>query len=80
MLEPMDIEHAKNLFKEWDLHHRWHIPSSTFIHHSKKKAKESLELAEYLLHKIENTEELEDNDSTSIWIITQSKTRRKSMF
>ncbi|MBU1622499.1 MAG: hypothetical protein KJ597_02905 [Nanoarchaeota archaeon] len=56
MLENTDIEQAKSLFKEWDLHHSWHRPIPTFVDHCKKKSKESLELAKYLLNKIENTE------------------------
>ena len=43
-----------------------------FVEHCAKKAKESLKLAEYLLQKLEQTKELEDNDTTNMWIIAQS--------
>ncbi|MFH1682651.1 MAG: hypothetical protein ABIA37_02530 [Candidatus Woesearchaeota archaeon] len=72
MLEPLDIGQAKKLFKEWDLRHAWHSPTPEFIEHCKKKARESLDLAGYLLEKIENTSELENNDAVTLWIITQS--------
>lgn len=70
MLELKDIEQAKNLFREWDLQRVWHSPAQEFIEHSKKKAKNSLNLAIYLLDKLEQTKELEDNDAVTIWIIT----------
>jgi coenzyme F420-reducing hydrogenase alpha subunit len=72
MLEQKDIEQAKKLFREWDNKSKWNIPSSAFLQHTKKKAKETLELALYLLDKLENTEELEENDTTTVWIIAQS--------
>ena len=64
-----DIEQAKNLFKEWDNNQIWDSPSPEFIEHTKKKAKDSLTLAVYLLDKIK---ELEDNDTITIWIIAIS--------
>jgi len=72
MLENMDIKQAKHLFKEWDLNQTWHSPTSEFIEHSKNKAKDSLNLAKYLLEKLEQTKELESNNTTNMWIITQS--------
>jgi hypothetical protein len=68
----MDIEQAKNLFKRWDLNHTWRNPPDDFIKHCKKKSEDSLNLAKYLLKKLEQTEELKDNDSTNMWIIAQS--------
>ena len=72
MLEQKDIEEAKNLFKEWDLNHAWHSPASEFIEHTRKKAKDSLALAVYLLEKLEKTSELEDNGTITIWVIAAS--------
>lgn len=72
MLEQRDIEQAKNLFKRWDLEHKWNNPSPEFIEHSKKKAKDSVALAIYLLDKIEKTKELEDNGTATIWVIAAS--------
>lgn len=72
MLEQKDIEEAKNLFKEWDLNHVWHNPTSEFIEHTRRKAKDSLALAIYLIDKLEKTKELEDNDTATIWVITAS--------
>ena len=72
MLEKKDIEQSKNLFKEWDLNKIWHSSTPEFIEHSRKKAKNSLNLAIYLLDKIENTKELDDNDTVTIWIVTAS--------
>jgi len=72
MLEQKDIEEAKNLFKEWDLNHVWHSPTSEFIEHTRKKAKDSLALAIYLLEKLEKTNELEENNTITIWIIAAS--------
>lgn len=72
MLEKKDIEQAKNLFKEWDLKHSWNSPSTAFVEHCRKKAKDSLNLAIYLLDKLENTKELEDNETATIWIVTLS--------
>lgn len=69
MLERMDIEQAKNLFREWDLQRIWHSPTSEFIAHSKKKAEDALKLAKYLLEKIEHTTEIEDNETVTIWIV-----------
>ena len=66
MLEQRDIEQAKNLFKEWDLNRTWHSPTSEFIEHSKNKARDSLNLAKYLLKKLEQTNELEGNDTTNM--------------
>mgnify|MGYP001572010744 CR=1 FL=1 len=70
MLEQKDIEQAKNLFKEWDLNKVWHSAAPEFIEHSKKKAKNSLNLAIYLRDKLEQTKELDDNDTVTIWIVT----------
>ena len=50
----------------------WHSPTSEFIEHSKKKAKDSLNLAIYLLDKLEKSKELETNCAVTMWIITQS--------
>ena len=72
MLKNTDIEQAKNLFKQWDLYQTWSRPFPAFVEHCAKKAKESLKLAEYLLQKLEQTKELEDNDTTNMWIIAQS--------
>src|SRR3989338_4778103 len=72
MLEKKDIEEAKKLFQEWDNDQTWHEPSSAFLEHSKKKAKQSLALAIYLLEKLTATKELEDNDIVTMWIIAQS--------
>lgn len=72
MLEKEDIEEAKKLFKEWDNHQTWNSPSPAFLDHTKKKAKESLDLALYLLNKITQTEELKGNDTSTIWIIATS--------
>ena len=72
MLEQKDIEQAKKIFKEWDNNHRWNKPSEAFLEHTKKKAKETLELAVYLLDKLENSDELMGNDTSTIWIITQA--------
>lgn len=72
MLEPMDTEQAKKLFKEWDLNHTWNSPTPEFVEHSRKKAEDSLNLAKYLLKKLEQTRELEDNKTTTIWIIATS--------
>lgn len=72
MLEKKDTEQAKKLFKEWDLHHCWHSPTSEFIEHCKKKAEGTLRLARYLLDKLEKTKELESNNTVTMWVITQS--------
>lgn len=72
MLQKEDIEEAKKLFKDWDNKHIWDTPDPAFIDHTKKKAKESLDLALYLLDKVEQTEELEGNDTVTIWIIAAS--------
>lgn len=72
MLEQKDIEEAKKLFKEWDNNIRWDSPAPAFLEHTKKKAKDSLALALYLLEKLEQTKELEDNDTATIWIIAAS--------
>jgi hypothetical protein len=72
MLEQKDIEEAKNIFKEWDLNHVWHNPTPEFIEHTRKKAKDSLALAMYLIEKLEKTNEFEDNDTITIWIIAAS--------
>lgn len=72
MLEQKDIEEAKNLFKEWDLNHVWHNSTSEFIEHTRRKAKDSLALAIYLINKIEKTKELEDNNTITMWVITAS--------
>jgi len=63
MLEDKDIKQAKKLFKEWDNIHAWKKPSTEFIEHCRNKAKDSLNLAIYLLDKLENTKELEDNET-----------------
>jgi len=72
MLEQKDIEEAKKLFKMWDLDNIWHKPSLAFREHTRKKAKDSLALALYLLEKREKTNELEENDTVTLWIVTQS--------
>ncbi|GEM_PF-2190449 len=72
MLEQKDIEQATKLFKEWDNNQTWSSPTSAFLEHSRKKAKDSLALAVYLLDKIEQTKELEDNNTVTIWIVTSS--------
>ncbi len=72
MLEKRDIEEAKKVFIKWDNKNIWKIPSEEFIEHCKRKAKDSLNLSIYLLDKIEKTNELNDNESVFIWIITQS--------
>ena len=72
MLEKEDIEEAKKLFKEWDNEHIWDCPAPAFLEHTKKKAKDSLALAAYLLEKLEQTGELKDNDTVAIWIIATS--------
>jgi hypothetical protein len=72
MLEKEDIEEAKKLFKEWDNKHMWNAPEPAFLDHSKKKAQDSLNLALYLLDKVEQTEELNGNDTVTIWIIAAS--------
>ncbi len=69
MLEQKDIEQAKTRFKEWDLKHLWHSPTPEFTEHSKRKAKDSLELAIYLLEKLEQTLELQGNNSVTLWIV-----------
>ena len=69
MLEQKDIELAKTMFKQWDLNHSWHAATPEFIEHSRKKAKDSLELAIYLLEKLEQTTELKGNNSVTIWIV-----------
>ncbi|MBI3033520.1 hypothetical protein HYY69_08660 [Candidatus Woesearchaeota archaeon] len=66
-----EIEEAKKLFKEWDNKLVWKTPNRVFIEHIKNKAKHSLELAKYLLTKIETSNELEGNSSATLWIITQ---------
>ncbi len=70
MLEKRDIEQAKKLFKEWDNNHIWKSPSPEFVEHCRKKAKDSLNIAAYLLDKLEETKELEDNETATIWVIT----------
>ena len=72
MLEQKDIEQAKKLFKEWDNNQIWSSSTSAFLEHSRKKAKDSFALAVYLLDKLEQTKELEDNDTVTIWIVTSS--------
>ena len=72
MLEKGDIEEAKKLFKEWDNKHIWDTPEPAFLDHTKKKAQDSLNLALYLLDKIEQSEELKGNDTVTIWIIAAS--------
>ena len=72
MLGQKDIEQAKNLFKEWDLKHVWHSPTPAFVEHCRKKAKDSLNLAIYLLDKLEKTKELADNGTATIWVVTLS--------
>lgn len=72
MLEQKDIEGAKKLFREWDNNQIWDAPTPAFIEHTRKKAKDSLALAIYLLDKLEQTKELDDNDAVTIWIITKS--------
>lgn len=72
MLEKKDIEQAKKLFKEWDNNNVWKIPSPEFVEHCRKKAKDSLNLAVYLLDKLEETKELEDNEAATIWVVATS--------
>jgi len=72
MLKKEDIEEAKKLFKEWDNKNTWDKPSPAFLDHTKKKAKDSLDLALYLLDKVEQTVELESNETVTIWIIAAS--------
>ncbi|MBU0628910.1 MAG: hypothetical protein KKC75_06995 [Nanoarchaeota archaeon] len=72
MLKKEDIEEAKKLFKEWDNKGIWDTPNPAFLNHTKKKAQDSLNLALYLLDKVEQTEELEGNDTVTIWIIAAS--------
>ena len=70
MLELKDIEEAKRQFKEWDNKQLWSIPVREFTEHTKKKAQQTRELAMYLLNKVDNTEELKDNHTVTMWIIT----------
>ena len=70
MLELKDIEESKKQFKEWDNKSRWELPTKEFIEHTEKKAQQTHRLAEYLLKKIENTDELSDNNTVTMWIIT----------
>src|SRR3989338_4954336 len=72
MFEQKDIDEAKKLFLEWDLHRTWHIASAEFVTHVRKKAKDSLSLAVYLLEKVKNTQELVGNDTITLWIVTTS--------
>src|SRR3989338_7497517 len=72
MLDQKDIEEAKRTFRVWDNEQRWHLPSQAFLDHTKKKAKETLELAIYLLDKLENTKELDGNETATMWIIAKS--------
>jgi len=72
MLRKEDIEESKKLFKEWDNKHIWDTSNPAFLNHTKKKAQDSLNLAIYLLDKVEQTTELEDNDTVTIWIIAAS--------
>ena len=72
MLEPKVLKQAKRLFKEWDLNYLWHSSTPEFTEHCRKKAKDSLALALYLLSKLEETTELEGLDTVTIWIVTQS--------
>ncbi|MFH1440174.1 MAG: hypothetical protein ABIG89_06400 [Candidatus Woesearchaeota archaeon] len=71
MLELKDIEQAKKLFIEWDNNHCWCLPENAFIEHTKKKAQQTLELAEYLIDKTEKTDELSENKIVTMWIITK---------
>ena len=72
MLEQKDIEEAKKLFIEWDNKRIWHNPTDASTEHARKKAKDSLALAAYLLEKMEQTKELENNGAATIWIVAQS--------
>lgn len=36
MLEQMDIEESKKLFKEWDNNKTWNSPTPAFLEYSKK--------------------------------------------
>ena len=72
MLEQKDSEEAKKLCKEWDNNKKWDSPAPAFLEHTKKKAKDSLALAVYILEKLEQTKELEDNDTATIWVIAAS--------
>jgi len=72
MSEQKDIEEAKGLFKRGDLDSTWQSATPEFIEHTRKKAKDSLALAAYLLEKIDETNELEDNNSITMWIIALS--------
>ncbi|MBS3122684.1 hypothetical protein J4434_07425 [Candidatus Woesearchaeota archaeon] len=71
MLKIRDIDEAKTIFKGWDNNHMWDTPSLDFLEHTKKKARETLKLASYLLNKIENTHELDDISIASMWVITK---------
>lgn len=71
MLELKDIEQAKKLFKEWDNNQYWDLPKREFVEHTQKKAEQTLELAKYLLDKTEKTNELSENKTVTMWIITQ---------
>ena len=53
MLEQKDIKEAKKLFKERDNNKIWDSPTPAFLEHTKRKAKDSLALAIYLLEKLE---------------------------
>ncbi|MFP4523812.1 MAG: hypothetical protein ACLFO2_00655 [Candidatus Woesearchaeota archaeon] len=70
MLRPKDCEDAKGLFKDWDLKRRWATPTQAFIEHTRRKAKDSLELANYLMEKVEGTSELSQNSTATIWVVT----------
>lgn len=72
MLEKKDIEQAKKLFKEWDNNHIWDSPTSAFLEHTRRKAKDSIDLAIYILDKLEHTKELENNDTATIWVVITS--------
>jgi len=72
MLEQRDIKEAKKIFLDWDNNQRWDNPSQYFIEHTRKKAKDSLDLAIYLLDKLKDTTELEGNDTATIWVVSAS--------
>ena len=72
MFDPIEIEQAKILFKNWDLNNIWHKSTPEFAEHTRIKAKEALNLALYLLNKITQTKELEEYLTTTVWIVTLS--------
>lgn len=70
MLRRRDYEKAKNIFKDWDLQRRWASPTRAFVEHTRRKAKDSLALANYLMEKLERTSELSHNSTATLWVVT----------